>query len=121
MEFDLLEIICFDVITNSQNNFNKMIPLTYDNIFSKSLFSTSDEKKLKTRVFYGSLVLLRCFYFSASILYKSIAGPYRPVSYPDGPITARYRFIKNAYWVHCKKDPADLMVNTFNWLLVHVP
>ena len=35
----------------------------------------------------------------ASILYKSIAGRYRPVNYPDGPITARYRFIKNAYWV----------------------
>ena len=34
----------------------------------------------------------------ASILYKSITGRYRPVSYPDGPITARYRFIKNAYW-----------------------
>ena len=34
----------------------------------------------------------------ASSLYKSIAGRYRPVSYPDGPITARYRFIKNAYW-----------------------
>ena len=33
----------------------------------------------------------------ASILYKSIAGRYRPVSYPDGPITVRYRFIKNAY------------------------
>ena len=33
-----------------------------------------------------------------SILYKSTAGRYRPVSYPDGPITARYRFIKNAYW-----------------------
>ena len=31
--------------------------------------------------------------------YKSIAGRCRPVSYPDGPITARYRFIKNAYWV----------------------
>ena len=37
--------------------------------------------------------------FPASILFKSIAGRYRPVSYPDGPITARYRFIKNAYWV----------------------
>ena len=34
----------------------------------------------------------------ASILYKSIAGRYRPVSYPDGPITTHYRFIKNAYW-----------------------
>ena len=37
-----------------------------------------------------------------SILYKSIAGRYRPVSYTDGPITARYRFIKNANWdVNC--------------------
>ena len=40
----------------------------------------------------------RVWYFSrivpASILYKSIAGRYRPVSYPDGPITARYRFKK---------------------------
>ena len=34
----------------------------------------------------------------ASSLYKSTAGRYRPVSYPDGPITARYRFINNAYW-----------------------
>ena len=35
----------------------------------------------------------------ANILHKSIAGRYRPVSYPDGPITARCRFIKNASWV----------------------
>ena len=34
----------------------------------------------------------------ASILYKSISGRYRPVRVADGPITARYRFIKNAYW-----------------------
>ena len=34
----------------------------------------------------------------ASILYKSTAGRYRPVSYPDGPITARCRFTGNAYW-----------------------
>ena len=36
--------------------------------------------------------------YPVSILYKSIAGRYRPVSYPDGPITARYRFVKNASW-----------------------
>ena len=36
--------------------------------------------------------------FPASILYKSTAGGYRPVSYPD--ITARCIFIKNAYWVN---------------------
>ena len=31
-----------------------------------------------------------------SILHKSIAGRYRPVSIADGPITTRCRFIKNA-------------------------
>ena len=41
----------------------------------------------------------------ASIIYKSTAGRYRPVSYPDGPITARCRFIKNAYWgVSCVRS-----------------
>ena len=33
-----------------------------------------------------------------SILYKSIAGRYRPVRVADGSITARHRFIKNANW-----------------------
>ena len=33
-----------------------------------------------------------------SILYKPIAGRYRPVRVADGPITARYRFIKSASW-----------------------
>ena len=30
----------------------------------------------------------------ASILHKSTVGHYRPVSYPDGPITVRCGFIK---------------------------
>ena len=33
------------------------------------------------------------FLFPVSILYKSIAGRYRPVRVADGPITAHYRFI----------------------------
>ena len=37
--------------------------------------------------------------YPVSILYKSIAGRYRPVRVADGPITARCRFIKNASWV----------------------
>ena len=36
--------------------------------------------------------------YLAIILYKSKAGRYRPVRVADGPITARYRFIKNAGW-----------------------
>ena len=43
---------------------------------------------------YPSLVT-----FPVSILHKSIAARYRPVRVADGPITARYRFIKNASWV----------------------
>ena len=39
-------------------------------------------------VFSGS-----CLAFPASILHKSTAGRSRPVSYPDGPLTARYRFM----------------------------
>ena len=31
-------------------------------------------------------------------LHKSIAGRYRSIMVADGPITARYRFIKNASW-----------------------
>ena len=39
-----------------------------------------------------------------SILYKSIAGRYRPVRVADGPITARYRVIKNASWEYAIKQ-----------------
>ena len=48
-----------------------------------------------------------------SILYKSIAGRYRPVRVADGPMTARYRFIKNASWAHC--------VSTIRKNIVNVP
>ena len=37
--------------------------------------------------------------FQVRILYKSIADRYWPVRVADGPITARYRFVKNASWV----------------------
>ena len=43
-------------------------------------------------------IILRGWAIPVSILYKSIAGRYRPVRVADGPITARYRFIKNASW-----------------------
>ena len=47
-----------------------------------------------------------------SSFYKSIAGRYRPVSYPDGPITARYRFIKNASWDATSKltEPSNVQL-----------
>ena len=49
----------------------------------------------------------------AGILYKSTAGRYRPVSYPGGPITARCRFIKNAYW------DASVKINTVIHMKCH--
>ena len=38
-------------------------------------------------------------HYPVSILYKSIAGCYRPVRVADGLKTARYRLIENASWV----------------------
>ena len=38
--------------------------------------------------------------YPASILRKSTSDRHRPVSYPDGPMTARYRFTLNADWVY---------------------
>ena len=35
------------------------------------------------------------------IRYKSIAGRYRSVRVADGPITACFRYIKNASWDEC--------------------
>ena len=56
----------------------------------------------KDRLYTGDSLLGRTG--PVSILYKSRAGSYRPVSYPDGPITARYRFIKNAVWGCAYRD-----------------
>ena len=39
-----------------------------------------------------------------SIVHKSTASRYRPVSVADGPITARCRFIKNANWEETQKN-----------------
>ena len=61
-----------------------MNPMQTENIL---LFGVASE--LRARLRRGNPV---------SILFKSIAGRYRPVRVADGPITTRYRFIKNANW-----------------------
>ena len=52
-------------------------------------------------VLYSTLLAIQHWYKNddnntklnpASILRKSISGRHRPVSYPDGPMTARYGF-----------------------------
>ena len=50
------------------------------------------------------------YIYLVSILYKSIAGRYRPVRVADGPITARYRFIRNA----------NLVVPVSSWFIQQV-
>ena len=52
----------------------------------------------------------------ARIFYKSIAGRYRPV-YPDGPITARYRFIMNVYWVYALRPIKGSFANSVDPVL----
>ena len=53
----------------------------------------------KTRMYFIVLLLSSSFIILVlSILYKSTTGRYRPVRVADGPITARYGFIKNASW-----------------------
>ena len=42
--------------------------------------------------FYRNIVSWLGSHYPASILRKSTSGRHRPVSYPDGPMTARYRF-----------------------------
>ena len=62
--------------------------------------------------FFFFYLVVKCSIYSnspASILYKSIALRYRPVSYPDRPITARYRFIKNAYWEACFRNTSSIL------------
>ena len=59
-------------------------------------------------------------HFPVSILYKSIAGRYRPVRVADGPITARYRFIKNASRVQAYNSVCNWgITNNFEIASVH--
>ena len=51
------------------------------------------------QLFHCGVYFINGCSFPASILYKSTAGRYRPVRAADGPITARCRFLKNAYWI----------------------
>ena len=69
-----------------------------DNYIVKGTTLVSNEQTNKNKnqvaVFNSVEVLLAIFIVNpASILHKSIAGLYRPVSVADGPIAASYRFM----------------------------
>ena len=73
---------------------------------SKDLYTLSRTKAMKSTFYINVLTYLlfvlsiTWLVFPVSLLYRSIAGRYRPVAVADGPITGRYRFIKNASWVN---------------------
>ena len=50
------------------------------------------ERNPRRKLTYPTLPACFWLYNPASILRKSTSGRHRPVSYPDGPMTARYRF-----------------------------
>ena len=57
-------------------------------------------KNKKIITILSSAVFAQRVLTQLAFFYKSTAGRYWPVSDLDGPITARCRFIKNAYWVN---------------------
>ena len=75
-----------DIINSIINT--ECIAHTFENEHGKEHASTSRTLRAKELV---ELDLISCSY-PASILRKSTSGRHRPVSYPDGPMTARYRF-----------------------------
>ena len=81
--------------TSSQ--YETEIYLSYQVLLTLSCRPVFQFQCIKHWVVFKTRVCTSCVY-PVSILYKSVAGRYRPVSYPDGPITVRYRFIKNASW-----------------------
>ena len=72
----------------------QLIPIAQLDRSSQITVGTKKKKKKKKKK--GRKIPLTTI--SVSILYKSIAGRYWPVRVADGPITARYSFIKNAIW-----------------------
>ena len=63
--------------------------------------------KVSDKLYFGF-----SFQLTVSILHKSIVGRYRPVRVAVAPITASYRFIKNASWdVSCRTLIRELECN----------
>ena len=76
----------------------RFIVLEVPSLIKGGFFAWKRNREIHENSRFGLTESFGATLLPASILYKSIAGRYRPVSYPDWPITFRYRFIKNAYW-----------------------
>ena len=99
--------INFRPLTIQVHSFTFFCYSHYTPIITRRWFEKKKKKKKKkrypriTQVKFSSLTtiiasndkLWRIRTLPASFLYKSIVGRYRPLSCPDGPITAHYRFL----------------------------
>ena len=61
-------------------------------IFVNSFFTSLHDARQRLKRTYTDNIACPKPVYPASILRKSTSGRHRPVSYPDGPMTARYRF-----------------------------
>ena len=75
--------------------------MSTDNMFSWRKYKKRYQYFLVTKMPY---LKLNSSIIPVSIFYKFIASRYRPVRVADGPITARYRFIKTASWYSYSQD-----------------
>ena len=78
-----------NIINNLDGAINRNINIPKIMDFTKAFDKVPHSRYLYKLHYYG---ISRSTYNPASILRKSISGRHRPVSYPDGPMTARYRF-----------------------------
>ena len=67
------------------------------------------QNRLKLPVVFTTEVS-KAMVLPVSILHKSVAGHYRPVRVAEGPIKARYRFIKNISWAGVAYSLYDLVL-----------
>ena len=77
-----------------------MLILVYYGYILRILLKSSYRKYANCILFKSKL---DCYWLDrytvpVRILHKYIAGRYRPIRVADGPITSRYRFIKNVSW-----------------------
>ena len=86
------EAAFLDLQLLTSNGFVSYKIITNARSFSFTLFDIVNFSFSFGDVPHISLKVFTFLSFPASILRKSTSGRHRPVSYPDGPMTARYRF-----------------------------
>ena len=90
------KLICTPCVRLCHKVFFQVAYILYSPWNKQNFFHLSSPVRVLIKCFKCCQFLYSNTNFSnipCSILHKSIASRYRPVSYPDGQITARYRFL----------------------------